>query len=132
MEFTIGSVLYENPLASGDDIEDFRLEGDASITFPRGRMRLEQAYERDMDKGLHANFVLWCPEDVPSDIAISWEFQPHSDAGLAMIWFAAGGRNGEDLFDANLQPRGGDYPQYHHGDMNAYQKVSSLTVFDEN
>ena len=120
MKYKTTEELYANPLAKPGDIADFRLEGDACVTFPRQRMRLEQAYERDYDKGLHANFVLWCPEDFPRDIAMSWKFLPHSDKGLAMSWIAAKGWEGEDIFDANLAERSGDYPQYHHGDINAY------------
>ncbi|MFW6253198.1 MAG: DUF1961 family protein, partial [bacterium] len=109
----------ENTLASPADITEWRCEGDAAITFPRGRLRLENAYERDTDQGRHANFVLWCDRDFPDNIVVRWEFKPLSDRGLAMIWIAAAGRNGEDLFDPALDPRDGDYPQYHHGDINA-------------
>ena len=119
MEFHEQKTLYENPLASGEDIRDFRLEGDAAITFPRGRMRMENAREPDVEKGRHANFILWCERDFPDNIAVSWDFRPLTDAGLAMIWIAARGRRGEDLFDPALAPRDGDYPQYHHGDINA-------------
>jgi len=119
MEFHEHNILYESPLASGEDIRDFRLEGDASITFPRGRMRMENAREPDIEKGPHANFILWCERDFPDNIAVSWDFRPMTDAGLAMIWVAARGRRGEDLFEPALAPRNGDYPQYHHGDMNA-------------
>ncbi|MFW5915659.1 MAG: DUF1961 family protein [Planctomycetota bacterium] len=120
MQIEPDNLLYENPLRQESDLQDFRLEGDACITFPRDRMRMEQAYERDRDKGRHANFVFWCPETFPSDIMVRWEFLPHSDAGLAMIWFAAHGSEGRDLFDPELSPRAGDYPEYHHGDLNAY------------
>ena len=119
MEFVLGKLLYENALACHDDIQGFRLEGDACITFPRGYMRMENAYERTKEKGLHANFILWCPRDFPDKIAVSWRFRPLTDAGLAMIWIAAKGRNNEDLFDPELAPRNGDYGQYHHGDINA-------------
>ena len=119
IEFELGETLYENPLCDEDSIKPFRLEGDATITFPLGRMRLEQAYERDLEQGRHANFVLWCPEAFPDNIAVSWEFRPRSDAGLAMFWCAAAARDGGDLFGPSLQPRDGDYPQYHRGDINA-------------
>jgi len=111
--------LYQNALASESDLAGWRCEGQAARTFPRGRMRLENAVERDPDRGVHANFVLWCPEDFPDHIAVRWRFRPLSDAGLAMIWVAAKGRGGEDLFDASLAERDGGYKQYHHGDINA-------------
>jgi len=119
MQFTKGKLLYDNPLASAEHIRDFRLEGDACITFPRARTRMENAYERHEEEALHANFVLWCDHDFPDSIAVSWDFQPLTDAGLAMFWLAAKGRNGEDLFDHCLKPRNGDYQQYHHGDIDA-------------
>lgn len=119
MDFELGELLYSNPMASAADVADWRLEGDASISFPRQRMRLEQAYERDMDAGRHANFIYWCPVDFPADIAVSWDFKPLSDAGLAMFWSGVKGRNGADLFDPSLAPRDGNYPQYFDGDINA-------------
>ena len=113
------SKLYENPLASDEDLAGFRTEGAAAISFQGGRMRMKNAQERDKKNGIHANFILWCERDFPDNIAVSWDFRPLTDAGLAMFWIAAKGRNGEDLFDSSLAPRDGDYPQYHHGDINA-------------
>jgi len=52
-EFKIQDLIYENPLACHVDIQGFRLEGDAAITFPRGRMRMKNAYERDEEKHRH-------------------------------------------------------------------------------
>lgn len=118
-EYEYGETIYANQLANEADVEGFKLEGDACITFPHGRMRMEQAYERDPEKGLHANFIFWCPEEFPADIAVSWEFLPRSDAGLAMFWLSATGKNGEDLFDPSLSPRDGDYKQYIYSDINA-------------
>ena len=119
MTFQDGDILYENPLSTPEDIREWRLEGQAAITFPRGRMRMENAVERDKDRGIHANFLHWCDRDFPDHIAVRWNFRPLTDIGLAMIWIAAKGRNGEDLFDPSLATRDGDYPQYHHGDINA-------------
>lgn len=113
-----GKLLYENGLTCIQDIKDFRLEGSAKITFPNGRMRMEN----DMDEGLgqKANYVLWCPEEFPADIYVEWEFQPIREPGLCMFFFAAKGRDGKDLFDNILAPRTGEYVQYHHGDINAF------------
>ena len=111
LNFEYGNLLYENALSKPEDVKNWRLEGEASITFPRNRMRMENMYERDKEKGRHSNYIFWCPETFPSDISISWNFLPHTDAGLAMVWFATAGQNGEDLFDSRLAPRDGDYPQ---------------------
>ncbi|MCK4591294.1 MAG: DUF1961 family protein [Candidatus Latescibacteria bacterium] len=116
-QYDLGKILYENPLASESDVRDFRLEGDAAISFPQGRMRLEN--KRSPEEGQAANYVLWCPKLFPSDIAVSWDFYPIREPGLAMFWFAANGKDGKDLFDPSFAPRTGQYQQYHHGDINA-------------
>ena len=111
-------LLYENPLACPEDIGDFVLEGSAILTFPNGRLRMENAMSAK--EGQRANYVLWCPVDFPSDVRIEWDFYPVAEPGLCMTFFAARGRNGEDLFDPSLAERTGIYPQYHHGDIDAF------------
>ena len=114
----IGKLIYDNPLASEADLKDFLLEGKALITFPEGRMRLENAESAAI--GQKANYVLWCRESFPADLVIEVDFRPIREPGLGMLFFSASGRNGEDLFDPRLAPRTGEYVQYHHGDINAF------------
>lgn len=111
-------LLYENPLAEEDDLEGFVLEGKAKIRFEGGAMVLENELPKEQQQ--KANYVLWCPKNFPSDICIEWEFKPIKEPGLAILFFAAEGRNGEDLFDTALKQRTGEYPLYHHGDINAF------------
>ena len=110
--------IYTNPLACPEDIKDFILEGKAITSFPKGRMRLENALTSAL--GQKANYVLWCPEEFPADICVEWDFLPIREPGLAIMFFSAKGRNGEDLFAPTLTPRTGEYPLYHHGDINAF------------
>ncbi|WP_408638453.1 DUF1961 family protein [Paenibacillus baimaensis] len=110
-------LIYENPLSSEKDLRNFRLEGEASITFPNGRMRMENML--DPAEGQASNFVYWCPEDFPSDITVEWDFWPVREPGLCMLFFAASGRHGEDLFDPRLPKRTGEYQQYHSGAIHA-------------
>jgi hypothetical protein len=112
------ALLYENPLAAEADVAGFRLEGEAAASFANGRLRLENL--RDPEEGQKSNFVFWCPEEFPADIAITWHFWPVREPGLCILFFAARGRSGVDLFDPALNPRTGEYNQYHHGDINAY------------
>lgn len=114
----IGQLLYENSLSCKEDIADFILEGSAKISFPEGALRMEN--KKAATEGQKANYVLWCPVQFPSDVYITWDFKPIKEPGLCILFFAAKGRNGEDLFDANLTPRTGEYAQYHHGDINAF------------
>jgi hypothetical protein len=111
-------VIYNNPLLSAEDVHGFRLEGQAKISFPNQRMRMENVLEASL--GQKANFVYWCPEDFPDNVSISWDYWPLEEPGLSILFFAATGRNGEDIFDPSLTPRAGEYQQYHHGDINAY------------
>lgn len=84
-----GRLLYHKPLTGAADVGGFRLEGDADVTFPEGRLRL--ANRRDPAEGQAANFVLWCPEEFPDEIAVSWEFWPLREPGLCILFFAARG-----------------------------------------
>ena len=116
-DFEFGKVIYDNPLASEADVAGFRMEGDAAVTFPQGRMRMENC--RDPEEGQAANFVFWCPEDFPSDIAVTWDFWPIREPGLCILFFSATGNKGQDVFDASLATRAGEYNQYHSSDINA-------------
>jgi hypothetical protein len=116
--YVLNEKLYSNPLTSQGDIDSFIMEGQVKITFPYGRMRMENILDPSL--GQKANFVLWCPQDFPEDIAVKWDFWPLYNIGLAMLFFSATGMNGEDLFDPKLMKREGRYEQYYNGDINAY------------
>jgi hypothetical protein len=109
--------IYSNPLSGDEDLKGWVMEGDGVSSFPMNRMRLEGT--RDPEEGQEANIVFWCPEDFPDHIGISWDFYPVREPGLCILFFAAQGKNGEDLFDEKLEKREGSYNQYHHGDINA-------------
>ena len=93
-----GELIYGNPLAGPADVAGWRLEGEASITFPNGRMRIENL--RDPGEGQSANLVFWCPEDFPDGIEITWDFWPVRETlpgyraltgalfGLMNVWLA--------------------------------------------
>lgn len=91
------------------------MEGPGAVSFPRGRLRQESL--RPPDDGQAANLVHWCPLDFPDQVAVEWDFWPLVEPGLAMLFFAARGRRGEDLFDPGLAPRAGLYAQYNRGDI---------------
>jgi len=117
MAFEDREVLYENALAGPGDIAGWRMEGEGATSFPLGRMRMEGT--RDPSEGQAANIVHWCPEPFPDHIRIRWDFHPIQEPGLCILFFAAKGRNGEDVLDPSLAERNGPYDQYHHGDINA-------------
>lgn len=117
-EFEFQDVVYENPLAKPEDVSDFIAEGSPVTSFPMGKLRLENAM--DPQAGQAANYLFWCPQKMPADIAIEWQFRPIREPGLAMMWFAANGQEGKDLFDPSLAKRAGEYRQYHSSDINGY------------
>ena len=110
--------IYKNPLQRPEDIRDFVLEGKAVFSFPNARLRMEN--QLGADSGQKANYVLWCPEEFPADLFVRWQFYPIQEPGLCMIFLAAKGREGEDIFSPSLMPRAGEYVQYHHGDIDAF------------
>ena len=109
-------LLYENPMKNKEDLKSFILEGRADLSFDGNSMTVKNTLDDRM--GQKANYVLWCPREFPSDIRIEWEFMPVTNRGLCMLFFAAKGLHGEDLFDPALHRRNGEYVQYHSGDIN--------------
>ncbi|HIY58746.1 MAG TPA: YesU family protein [Candidatus Tetragenococcus pullicola] len=109
--------IYENPLRTPSDVKDFIAEGNPKIEFNDGLVLSNGDPE---EKGDYAHFLLWLPKVFPENIRIYWEFEPLREPGLCMLFFAAKARNGQSIFDDSLEKRNGYYPQYHHGDINAY------------
>jgi hypothetical protein len=110
--------IYENPLSKEADVSKFILEGEAGISFPNNRLRMQNKI--DPSQKQKANFVYWCPVELPDRISITWDFYPLEEPGLCILFFSAKGINNEDIFDKSLKRRTGEYTQYHHGDINAY------------
>ena len=111
-------VLYSNTLASPADVGNWVAEGPLSLGTHGDTLALSGALD-DEKFGDHAHWTFWCPVQFPDGIRISWEFLPLEEPGLAMLFFAARGHGGRDLFSSGLAPRTGYYPQYHSGEMDA-------------
>ena len=111
-------LLYSNPLAGPADVAGWVAEGPLLTGSHNGALELSGSLD-DEAFGDHAHWTFWCPEEFPDGIRIGWEFLPIAEPGLAMLFFAAAGHGGRDLFSAGLAPRTGYYPQYHSGDIDA-------------
>jgi hypothetical protein len=112
---------YRSTLAQPSDLDGWVAEGPVAVEHRDGGMVLsstadEAALVAD-GRGDHAHFTLWCPDVFDADVEISWDFRPLAGDGLAMLFFAATGTDGRDLFDPSLAERTGHYPQYHSGDV---------------
>lgn len=128
-EYKIGKRIYHNSLSCEKDVEGFVMEGQARVYFENGKMRMKNALDESL--GQKSNFVYWCPEDFPENIAVTWEFTPIEEPGLAIMFFSAKGVGGEDLFDETLSPRDGQYNLYHSGDINAYHVSYFRRMWEE-
>ncbi|AZP03862.1 DUF1961 family protein [Jeotgalibaca ciconiae] len=111
------TLIYDNALREEKDVQDWVEEGAIKRSFSGGLI-LENALSEKL--GDYAHWTFWIPQEFPSDIKIEWKFKPLREPGLCMVFFAAKGKNNQSIFSEALQRRTGYYPQYHHGDLNAY------------
>ncbi|MBK8659962.1 MAG: DUF1961 family protein [Bacteroidetes bacterium] len=112
--FLKGELLYANALAGKADTVDWRMEGDGQVELMNGWMKLYSPNE----KGHH---VFWCPQEFPESFIAEWEVQNlHPQAGLCIVFFAAKGLKGEDIFDASLPVRDGTFKGYTNGAIHNY------------
>ena len=122
--------LYRSALSAPADLAEWVIEGPAVSSFPTGRLRLESAVDPaapahsvdppDAAEERAGHFVAWLPVEHEGDVRVSWSFRPLREPGLAMIFWAARGRDGGSIHDASLPKRSGEYPQYHSGALDAY------------
>ena len=111
-----GEVLFEVSMADPAALEGWHLEGPGKIDFSDGWMHLESLRPH----GPEGHVVLWCPQDFPDSFMAEWDFQLLSDDGLCIVFFAAKGLNGEDIFAPSLAKREGVFRQYINGDIASY------------
>lgn len=101
-----GALIYSNDLAKQEDVQDWVMEGPGKTEFRDGWMHMYSP-----DEEFH--HVFWSPRDFPDNIIVEWEAQNmETDAGLCIIFFAAKGVHGEDIFDPSLPKRDGDFTWY--------------------
>lgn len=109
-----GSLIYSNTLTHKDSLVDWVMEGAGEVAVDSGGMTM---YSPD-ENGHH---VFWCPKDLPARFVAEWEVRNlHMEAGLCILFFAAKGRKGEDIFDPKLAKRRGVFNQYTKGDIDNY------------
>jgi hypothetical protein len=113
-DFKKGAVLYHNDLRCEADIAGWVMEGPGQISFADNKLCMESPNEE-------FHHVFWCPQDFPGSFIAEWSVQNlHPEAGLLIVFFAALGLKGEDIFVPALGPRGGAFPAYTRGDIKNY------------
>jgi hypothetical protein len=125
-----GKILYENNLANSKSIKDWIMEGPGVITFEDGHLLLRSKNPRPQNRG-EGHFNFWCPKNFPNHFIAEWEFAPLKEHGLSIIFYAAKGKNGEDIFAKSLPQRNGHYPQYTTGEIINYHIIyfSNLPLY---
>lgn len=113
-DFKAEEMIYYASLGNEDDVEDWVMEGPGEIEFDDGWMEMNSPDE----EGHH---VFWCEEDFPESFIAQWDVKNlNKEAGLLIVFFAAKGLNGEDIFDDSLPERSGIFEEYTRGRMNNY------------
>jgi hypothetical protein len=108
-----GELLYSSGLDTPESVAGWVAEGPLDVRFESGAMRM-----RSIDFAEHT--VFWCPQEFPESFIAEWEFEPLSQYGLAIVFFAARGEQGEDLFDPALPKRDGRFVHYIRGAITSY------------
>lgn len=109
-----GELLYENTLATPSQLSAWTMEGPGETEFSNGWMQMYSPNEK-------MHHVFWCPETFPDSFIAEWQVQNLKfDAGLVIVFFAAKGLDGEDIFAPSLPVRDGTFEQYTLGKINSY------------
>lgn len=111
-----GRLLYAAALGAAADARGWRLEGPGIVEHRDGWMLMKS----QRPDGPDGHIVHWCPEEFPERFRAEWEFELLGEQGLCIVFFAARGQGGRDVFDPSLAPRQGIFKQYHSGDINCY------------
>ena len=108
-----GALLYENGFSDNRSLENWIMEGPGKAICKDGWMEM-------YSPGEEWHHVFWCGQTFPASFIAEWDVQNrHPEAGLLIVFFAAKGVNGEDIFDASLPERDGTFKYYTKGKVNS-------------
>jgi len=109
-----GKLLYEADFSSAQSVSDWVMEGDALVAFSDGWMEMYSPDET-------SHHVFWCSATLPNSFIAQWQAQNlYVEAGLNIVFFAATGLQGQDIFDEALPERDGTFKQYTEGSIRSY------------
>lgn len=112
--FAKGELLFESAMNSPESVKGWKMEGAGVVNFKDGWLHMFSPREK-------MHHVYWNPVTFPNRFIAEWEVQNmETDAGLCIIFFAAKGENGEDIFNPILAERNGEFKQYTRGDIISY------------
>ena len=111
-----GEVLYASKLDTPDSLKGWVMEGPGLTACEEGWMEMSSQRPR----GPEGHIVHWCPETFPDRFVAEWEMKILSKPGLCIVFFAAAGPGGEDIFSPTLPQRTGIFTQYTQGGIDCY------------
>jgi hypothetical protein len=106
-----GGIIYSSKMNNESSVMDWILEGPGIISFEDGKMIMRSEIPNPQD-GATGHFNYWCPVEFPESFIAEWEYQPMSERGICLIFFATQGKNGEDIFLPTLPQRDGHFQPY--------------------
>ena len=113
-EISKGELIYQSSMQSPESVNGWKMEGSGTVDFKEGWMHMFSPKET-------MHHVYWSPKTFPSKFIAEWDAQNlDTDAGLCIVFFAAKGELGQDIFDPVLSKRNGRIKQYTGGDINSY------------
>ncbi|MBB3061258.1 DUF1961 family protein [Microbulbifer rhizosphaerae] len=109
-----GELLYRADMSEPASVDGWVMEGPGVLAFDNGWMQM-------YSPGEEMHHVFWCPEDFPDAFVAEWEAQNlNPEAGLVIVFLAASGEGGQDIFDPGLPSRDGTFDQYTQGKIRSY------------
>ena len=113
-DFSKGKLIYESTMQSPESVKGWRMEGPGVLEFKDGWMHMFSPKEK-------MHHVYWSPKTFPSKFIAEWDAQNlDTNAGLCIVFFAAKGVMGQDIFDPVLTKRNGSIKQYTDGEIINY------------
>lgn len=110
----LGELLYRADFDHPASVSEWVMEGPGKVSFKQGWMEM-------LSPGEEGHHVFWCPENFPDHFIARWEAQSlDPEAGLVIVFFAATGLDGQDIFASELPERDGTFTQYTEGELKSY------------
>lgn len=114
-----GDLLWEETFDG--DLSNWVVEGPSEVRIEDGRLFVKSLTGEGAPRTGMPGVLVWRKGDLPADFVAEWDFTPVSEPqGFFLVFFAAKGKGGEDLFDPSLPERGGRFPAYTRGAINCY------------
>lgn len=113
--------VYHSSFDAADALADWRLEGGRRMSVRDGRLVLENPPDGTSKAENGGHLVCWLAREIPPDFLLEFSFRPRNrQQGLAIVFFAARGRDGLSIFDPTLAKRDGTFVPYLRGDIDNY------------